>query len=247
MRLENTRCLARGSAPGPLRHIALWLWLAAAAAAQASEPVRVDWFPDASRVARFTWTDERCEACTPLVPPPEWRAMARLAGLERVRFLRAAQSAYGPAWSFAPGTVVVSDAALKLPHCQLDFIVGHELVHIAQRHFDEDAHDVSVLSGKPPTWTHAGEDAMALLDGDFPLALRMSPLWQQQEREADWAGALLAAQACGCRLEDSALAYLGADTESGGGVISTHDESAERVRFLRNFIESARRLTRRMR
>ncbi len=228
-----------------LGHAALWVWLGAAASAQAGEPVRAEWFPDASRVARFTWSDERCDACAPLAPRPEWLAMAKLAGLAQIRFLRADRSALGPAWSFAPGTVVLSAATLRLPRCQLDFVIGHELVHIAQRHFDEDAHDVSVLSGMAPTWTRAGEDAMALLDGDFPLVLRMSPFWQQQERESDWIGALLAAQAGGCRLEDGALAYLGADTESGGGIIASHGAGAERARFLLDFVESARRLAER--
>ena len=173
--------------------------------------------------------------------------MAKLAGIGDIRFLRAELSTNGPAWSFAPGTVVLSAATLRLPRCQLDFVIGHELVHIAQRHFDEDAHDVSVLSGKPPTWTSAGEDAMALLEGDFPLALRMSPFWRQQEREADWVGALLAAQAGGCTLEDGALAYLGGDEASGGGLIAAHDENVERMRFLMNFVESAKRLAQRTR
>jgi hypothetical protein len=219
--------------------------LVSAISVHAREPMRAAWFPDSSNVTRFAWSSELCEGCTPAVPRDEWKRMAALSGLGSIHFLLSGDETHGPAWSYAPGTVVLSPSALKLPQCQLAFVVGHELVHIAQRHFDEDAHDVSVLSGMPATWTGKGEAAMELLDGDFPLAMRMTAIWHQQEREADWVGALLAAQACGCSMEEGALSYLGVDTRSGGGVISAHDEGAERVRFLQAFIESAHRLTRR--
>jgi hypothetical protein len=226
--------------------LALSLGMGGISLAHAQDPQRASWFPNESTVPRFVWTDERCAGCSPLAARAEWKAMESLAGLEDIRFLRAKGEENGPAWSYAPGTVVLSPQTLTLPDCQLAFVVGHELVHIAQRHFDEDAHDVSVLSGMPPAWTRSGEDAIALLDGDFPLAWRMSPIWQQQEQEADWVGSLLAAQACGCSLEEGALAYLGADPEAGGGIISAHGESADRVRFLENFVESAKRLASRM-
>ena len=51
---------------------------------------------------------------------------------------------------------MLAPSALKLPDCQLAFLVGHELVHLAQRHFDEDAHSLLVLSAKPANWTLAG-------------------------------------------------------------------------------------------
>jgi hypothetical protein len=138
--------------------------------------------------------------------------------------------------------VVLSPSALKLPDCQLAFVVGQELVHIAQRHFDEDAHELLMLSGKPANWIRAGENAIALLDGNFSLALRMSPSWQHQEWEADWAGSLLAAQACGCSLEKGALSYLRGDSEHGGGLAAAHDTSVERMTPLKPFADSAKRL-----
>ncbi|MCP5277806.1 MAG: hypothetical protein H6935_05510 [Thiobacillus sp.] len=208
----------------------------------AQEPIRAAWFPDASNVTRFTWRTEGCEDCVDLHPRPDWQRMADLAGIGKVRFQVSSKGGYGPAWSSAPDVVVLSPEALGLPRCQLAFLVGHELVHIAQRHFDEDAHALLVLSGMPPNWTKTGQRAMELLEGDFPLALRMSPLWHQQEMEADWVGALLAAQASGCSLEQGALPFLGADSGSGGGVVSAHDPGQERVRFLGAFAESARRL-----
>jgi hypothetical protein len=67
-------------------------------------------------------------------------------------------------------------------------------------------------------------------------------LWQEQENDADWMGALLAAQACGCSIESGALAYLRHESEAGGGIAAAHAPSAERIRRLLPFTESARRL-----
>ena len=154
----------------------------------------------------------------------------------------APSEANGPAYSFAPNAVVIAPSALKLGFCHLSFLIGHEIVHLAQRHFDEDAVAATALSGKPENWTRKGAEAMQLLEDNFILALRMSVLWQQQEREADWVGALLAAQACRCNIEDSALSYLRADQDDGGGVAAAHERSASRVRFLQAFGLSAKRL-----
>ena len=211
--------------------------------AVAGELHRAPWFPGAPRTDRFSWLGQACEGCTPLTPRPEWLTMEALSSLGEISFLLAPDEDGGPAWSYPPNVVVVSPSALNLPSCQLAFLIGHELVHIAQRHFDEDAHDLLVLAGKPPNWTLTGETAMGLLDGDLSLALRMSAIWQQQEREADWVGALLAAQACKCTLEKSALSYFSTGGGYGGGVAAAHDTDAERARFLKAFSDSARRLS----
>jgi Zn-dependent protease with chaperone function len=204
------------------------------------------WFPGQPVISRFSWSGEACEGCDALTPRQEWRAMAALAGLDDVSFLLAPDESRGPAWSYAPNVVVIALSALRLPACQLAFLVGHELVHIAQRHFDEDAHALLVLSGRPANWTLTGETAMGLLDGDFSLVLRMSPIWQQQEREADWVGSLLAAQASKCSLEKGALSYFRDNGQYGGGLASSHDTESERMNFLQPFVDSARKLASRM-
>jgi hypothetical protein len=232
-------CVARWCA-------ALWLLLGGATGVQAGGISTAAWFPDAPNITRFTWKGEACEGCRPLTPRSEWKAMAALAGLSEIHFLRDTGESNGQAWSYAPNAVVLSPSALKLPDCQLTFLVGHELVHIAQRHFDEDAYALLVLSGKPTSWTRAGETAMGLLDGDFSLALRLSYNWQQQEQEADWVGSLLAAQACGCSLEKGALSYLSKDGQEGGGLAAAHGTNAQRMSFLKAFVDSARRLAGRM-
>ena len=199
------------------------------------------WFPDAPRFTRYDWSGTPCPGCTPLSARAEWQRMALLAGVPNVRFRLAPDESLGPAYSVAPDNVVLSPAALELEICQLAFLVGHEIVHIAQRHFDEDAIALSVLSGKSPHWTARGEDAMQLTDGDFGLALRASHLWQAQELEADWLGSLLAA-ACGCDIEAGALAWFRHDGASGGGLAAAHAASHERTSQLTPFIEMARRL-----
>jgi Zn-dependent protease with chaperone function len=222
--------------------VALSLACGVACGALAGEQRKAPWFPGESEIDRFSWAGHACEGCDALTPRPAWQAMAALSGLDGIRFLLAPDESHGPAWSYAPNAVVLAPSALKLPDCQLAFLVGHELVHLAQRHFDEDAHSLLVLSAKPANWTLAGETAMGLLDGDFSLALQMSAIWQQQEQEADWVGALLAAQACKCSLEKSALSYLNDDGQYGGGLAATHDTDAGRIDFLRPFADSARTL-----
>lgn len=204
--------------------------------------VRQAWFPDTAATLAYRWHYVPCSGCDVLEPAPVWSTMQALAGLEEVHFLRAPDEQWGPAYSFPPNAVVVSPEALRLPVCQLNFLVGHELVHLAQRHFDEDARAAAVLSGLAPAWTSSGKRALSLIEGDFGLALKMAPLWQQQEREADWVGALLAAQASGCSLEAGALAYLEAQIGQGGGLAAAHEDSGERVRHLRGFADIAARL-----
>ncbi len=199
------------------------------------------WFPDSPTFHHYNWTNTPCTGCVPLAARAAWRRMAELAGVPHVRFRRAPDESLGPAYSIAPDIVAVSPAALALETCQLTFLVGHEIVHIAQRHFDEDAIALSVLAGKPAQWTAHGEDALQLIDGDFGLALRASHLWQAQEQEADWLGALLAAS-CGCDIEAGALAWFRHDGASGGGIAAAHADSAERIRQLQPFAELARRL-----
>ena len=220
----------------------LSLLVCAGLATQVAESAPADWFPDPPSIRHYAWTYQLCPGCEALAPQPAWYRMATLAGLPKVRFLAAPDEINGPAYSAAPNIVVLTPAALKLEGCQLAFVIGHEIVHIAQRHFDEDAIALSVFSGKPGNWTEQGEDAMQLADGDFGLALRVSHLWQAQEQEADWLGALLAAQASGCSIESSALAYLRQENEAGGGIAAAHAPSAERIRQLLPFTESARRL-----
>lgn len=219
--------------------------VAGAALPAHAEASQATWFPDAPTFRVYAWTYEPCPGCQPLAARPAWARMAELAGLPAVRFEAAPDDSRGQAYSAAPDVVVLSPAALALDPCPLAFLVGHEIVHIARRHFDEDAIALSVFSGRPVDWTERGEDAMQLADGDFGLVLRVSHLWQEQENEADWAGALLAAHAAGCGLEAGALAYFRQDGGSGGGIAAAHAPDAARVRHLLPFAESARRLAER--
>ncbi len=200
------------------------------------------WFPDAPTFTHYDWSGTPCTGCETLVARASWRRMAELAGVPEVRFRLAPDETQGPAYAVAPDIVVLSRAALELKSCQLAFLVGHEIVHIAQRHFDEDAIALSVLSGKPAHWTALGEAALQLTDGDFGLALRVAHLWQAQEAEADWLGTLLAAT-CGCDVEAGALAWLRQDEASGGGLAAAHASHRERVQQIEAYADMARRLS----
>ncbi|NWG87102.1 MAG: M48 family metalloprotease [Hydrogenophilaceae bacterium] len=222
--------------------LGFWLTVLVGHAGHAGQPARAAWFPDQPATPHYAWTYEPCEDCVRLSAQPGWQLMAALAGVGEVRFLYAAGEAEAHAYSYAPDVVVLTPAILQLDRCQLAFVVGHELVHIALRHFDEDALLMSLMSGKAADWTRKGKVAIDLLTDNIALALRISPHWQLQEREADWLGALLAAEAYGCTLEEGALPYLAAAEGDGGGLAAAHEASFGRAGFLMAFAESARRL-----
>lgn len=211
-------------------------------AAHAGQSAKAAWFPDQPNTPRYAWSDTPCESCQNLQPAQGWKLMADLAGVRDIRFLSTADEASGSAYSQAPNVIVLAPSVLQLDSCQQAFVVGHEIAHIAQRHFDEDARLLSVMTGRPANWTRNGEQAMSLLDDNIALAIRLSQHWQQQEREADWLGALLSAEVYGCTLEEGGLQYLHAARGYGGGIGAAHDASAARVRLLKAFTESARRL-----
>ena len=52
----------------------------------------------------------------------------------------------------------------------------------------------------------------------------------------------LAAQACGCSIESGALAYLGHETDAGGGLAAAHAPTMDRIRQLLPFAASAKHL-----
>jgi len=218
------------------------LYLAGVSASDSTAVDRAIWFPDKPIQAAYEWSYAPCEACVPVAPQRDWQKMQQLAGLSSVHFLVASGDQWGDAYSFAPNAVVLSRSAMKLPRCQLDFVIGHEMVHLAMHDFDEDAHSVAVLSGFRPGWTQNGSLALSLLDGDYRLAIQMSPIWMEQERRADWVGALLSAQGGGCQIQEGALAYLTKQAGYGGGIGAAHEVNSARARFLEGFSEPAARL-----
>ncbi len=209
-----------------------------AATAAHAEPA--SWFPDPPTTPHYQWAGTACAHCVTLTPPANWRTMAVLAGVPAVRFLLDEHTA-DTAFAAPPDVVVVSPALLALDRCQQAFVVGHEIAHIARRHYDEDAHAVQIMSERRGLWTNRGEQAMQLLDGDMGLALKLTVHWQHQEREADWLGSLLAAQTSGCELEFAAESFLHGDSREGG-VLASHADNPQRLRDLTPFRASARLL-----
>ena len=201
---------------------------------------KASWFPDTPAVPHFSWRPRPCPSCTALPPAATWSKMASLAGISKVRFLRTADERNGIAYSVAPATIVLSPAALNLSRCALSFVIGHELTHLALRHYDQDVVTLAFLAHQPVIAGANGDDVIQLLDSDFSLALKMSPYWEAEEHEADWAGSLLAAQACGCTIEKGAMAFLHSHTdEAGGGIAAAHETDQTRIRELQPFIRSA--------
>lgn len=200
---------------------------------------KASWFPDTPDVPHFRWEQRPCPSCTELAPTDNWRKMVGLAGLHGIRFLLAPNDRAGMAYAIPPATIVLSPTAMKLSGCALNFVVGHELTHLALRHYDQDVVTLASLSHQTVTPGSSGDDVIQILDSDFHLALKMSPYWEAEEREADWAGSLLAAQACGCSIEKGAIAFLRSAGNEGGGIAAAHETDKERIRELKPFIPSA--------
>lgn len=203
------------------------------------------WFPDPPHGPRYDWTPYACPHCRATAVPAEWRAMAQRAGVPDTRFL-VDPHASGDAYAAASDAVVFSPALRTRPRCEQAFVIGHELAHLARRHHDEDAAAALVHNGRPTDWTRDGARAVGQLDGNFGLALRLAPLWQSQEHEADWLGSLLAAEVAGCRMKTAAAAYL-ADATPAGGFALTHPDDARRLADLEPFRGTADQLAGRLR
>ncbi len=203
---------------------------------------RTDWLPDAATNFRYQWSGQLCDGCRLIEPRFAWRKMQHLAGLTDVRFVVSPDESLGSAYTLPPNILVVSNSTLGLPRCQLNFVIGHELVHLAQRHYDEDAATAATLSGRNPSWTKSGDRAMTLLEDNFVMALRMSDIWRAQEREADWVGVMLSAEATGCTVEDGGQAYLKRSDGHGGGLAASHDLTIDRLHLLAGFASMADRL-----
>lgn len=201
-----------------------------------------DWLPAFPHVPAYRWTHRPCDGCLSLIEQPDWRTMADLLGLHSVQFLMAPDEQRGHAFSYPPKAVVLSPSTIEMEVCAVNFLVGHELVHLAYRHADQDAAALALLARRKATWTGDGDTALAMLNDNFLAALNLAFSWQQQELEADWIGALIAAEASGCTLEQGALGYLDGVDAEGGGVAATHGTLADRIEHLKVFSESARRL-----
>jgi Zn-dependent protease with chaperone function len=145
---------------GVRQGVLLPLLVCAGLSSHKAESAPAAWFPDAPTIRHYAWLYQPCAGCVTLAPRPEWARMVALAGLRNVRFFLSPDENNGPAYSSAPNVVLLSPSALKLEACQLAFVIGHEIVHIAQRHYDEDAIALSVLSRLPVNWTEQGENAM---------------------------------------------------------------------------------------
>ena len=220
------------------RRAAAWLALVFAPTV-AAEPA--DWFPAPPDLPRYQWQPAACGNCVALDAPSTWKRMAELAGVPGAHFV-VALTDVEQAVSLAPDIVVIAPALFKLGVCQQAFVIGHELAHLARRHFDAEAVAVLTQSGRPPHWTASGNAALQLLDGDYRLVMQLSRVWQAQEHEADRLGSLLAAQAGGCELVAGALAFLGAEADNEAGLYLTHASARQRIAELLPFAERVRAL-----
>jgi predicted Zn-dependent protease len=126
----------------------------------------------------------------------------------------------------------------RLSDDELAYLLAHEIAHVLAEHAREYATAARYFVDNGLRRGYA--DIRQELDQSLPLALRMEPVWQQQELEADYMGFLLGARAgYAPRAMLSLLDKLGPDVPS---VIGTHPTHAQRVQQARDMFDAARRL-----
>lgn len=129
-----------------------------------------------------------------------------------------------------PSRIALGTDFSGLPACQAAFVLAHEFAHLALGHEPETLAAAAVLA-KLPSLSASG--ALAAMDFDLGISLRLSDLSQKQEFEADSA-ALYAASLAGCSPEDGALAWLADQNLSGQPVMRTHPSIFARIQRIQS-------------
>lgn len=147
------------------------------------------------------------------------------------------------AWSLADGHVFISEAFIareKLDRDAIAFVLAHEIAHILNR---DQADTLDLAKAVVPLGINASlDDIYATLDFDPAVLLKLSPLLMNMETEADRTGLLLLAIAG--HDPDRAIRFLDRLTQETQGtpLITSHPDSDQRLRKLRQLLPMAHRI-----
>jgi len=127
----------------------------------------------------------------------------------------------------------------RLTDAELAYLMAHEIAHVLAEHAREFATAARYFldDGRARGYW----DIQQELDQSLSAALRMQPLGEQQELEADYMGFLLGARA---GFEPQAMLGLLGKLEAGSGIVRTHPSGQRRVAQARAMLDAARRLLR---
>lgn len=143
--------------------------------------------------------------------------------------------------AMAGGKLLVGEEFIKdinPSDAELAYLLAHEMAHVLAEHTREFATTARYFVGMGLKRDYA--DIQHELDESFGLQLRMAPLYQQQELEADYIGFILGARA-GFEPEamPSLLRKLHAD---GPALADPHPSSERRLQQAQVMLPAARRL-----
>ena len=161
----------------------------------------------------------------------------------------AASSARGAeAYAFPGGQIVVSEGlidSLALNEAELAFVLAHEVAHVLLRHEGQPLALADAMS-LPRGVSRSIDDLYFQMGFDIGMLLRMAPLLQRAELEADGAALVLGAQA-GYRPDEMAgfVRKLVAAEASVQALLATHPAGGERLREVERALPLARGVWRR--
>jgi predicted Zn-dependent protease len=129
-------------------------------------------------------------------------------------------------------------AQLALDDDELAYLLAHEVAHVLAEHAREFATTARYFMDNGLARSYA--DIRQELDDSLPVALRMAPVYEQQELEADYAGFILGARA-GFDPE-AMLRLLRKLRPAGPSLLGTHPAHERRLQQARVMLDAARRL-----
>lgn len=143
--------------------------------------------------------------------------------------------------AMAGGKLLVSEefvAQYALTDDELGYVLAHEMAHVLAEHTREIATAARFFVGNGRNRDY--EDIQNELDESLPLVLRMSPVYIQQELEADYMGFIIGARS-GCDPEAMLrmLAKLDANT---GSSFAPHPSGTERSQRAGAMLQTAQRI-----
>jgi len=143
------------------------------------------------------------------------------------------------AYAMAGGKILVGSRFViesNFSDGELTVLLAHEIAHVIAEHVCEQISMAATFNPPPPNRHEDIEDVIYNMDSDIAVSLRLMPLSQLQELEADDLGIELAART-GTSSEaiDSFYKKISSDNNVQS-ILDTHGSSRERVKFVQSML-----------
>lgn len=147
------------------------------------------------------------------------------------------------AFSMAGGKLLIGShfiSGYRLSDDELAVALAHEIGHVIAEHVREQLSQAAIFDPPPPNRKQHVEDVINAMETDIAVYLRLQPLSQLQELEADDIGIELAARA-GIPAKSIKSFYdkITADA-NGQSIFNTHGSSKQRSTFVQSMVAYAK-------